>query len=226
MVAHFHYVLRRRSLFAFFGSVYFWLPEWSGPDVQRDAWQWHFWLSMIFFNVTFFPMHFSGSRACRAASPTTRCSSPTSTRSRPSAHSASACRRSVPVRLSCTAIRSGAAAPARPWEGADTLEWTRCRRLCRTTLRNAAADRLTARILTTPGHPRQRHEARRQRRAPRSSWARSRSFFGGIILAQYAGEPTVGMSVLGFAVLGFLFVAIGRNIFRGRAGAPTQAHDE
>ena len=51
-------------------------------------------------------------------------------------------------------------------------------------------------------------------------------FFGGIILAQYAGKPTVGMSVLGFAVLGFLFVAIGRNIFRGRAAAPTQAHDE
>jgi cytochrome c oxidase subunit 1 len=22
--------------------------------------QWHFWLSMIFFNITFFPMHFSG----------------------------------------------------------------------------------------------------------------------------------------------------------------------
>ena len=47
-------------------------------------------------------------------------------------------------------------------------------------------------------------------------------FFGGIILAQYAGEPTVGMSVLGFAVIGFLFVAIGRNVFRGR----TKAHDE
>ncbi|HEY1461595.1 MAG TPA: hypothetical protein VGH59_16250 [Casimicrobiaceae bacterium] len=39
-------------------------------------------------------------------------------------------------------------------------------------------------------------------------------FFGGIILAQYAGEPSVGMSVLGFAVIGFLLVAIGRNVFR------------
>lgn len=39
-------------------------------------------------------------------------------------------------------------------------------------------------------------------------------FFGGIILSQYAGEPSVGMSVLGFAVIGFLFVAIGRNVFR------------
>jgi hypothetical protein len=37
-------------------------------------------------------------------------------------------------------------------------------------------------------------------------------FFGGIIYAQYSGEPTVGMSVLGFGVLGFLLVAIGRNL--------------
>jgi membrane associated rhomboid family serine protease len=37
-------------------------------------------------------------------------------------------------------------------------------------------------------------------------------FFGGIIYAQYSGEPTVGMSVLGFGVFGFLLVAIGRNL--------------
>jgi hypothetical protein len=39
-------------------------------------------------------------------------------------------------------------------------------------------------------------------------------FFGGIIYAQYSGEPTVGMSVLGFGVIGFLLVAIGRNLRR------------
>ena len=37
-------------------------------------------------------------------------------------------------------------------------------------------------------------------------------FFGGIIYAQISGEPTVGMSVLGFGVIGFLLVAIGRNL--------------
>jgi hypothetical protein len=37
-------------------------------------------------------------------------------------------------------------------------------------------------------------------------------FFGGIIYAQYSGEPTIGMSVLGFGVIGFLLVAIGRNL--------------
>ena len=37
-------------------------------------------------------------------------------------------------------------------------------------------------------------------------------FFGGVILAQYSGAPSVGIGVLGFAILGFLLVAIGRNL--------------
>jgi hypothetical protein len=37
-------------------------------------------------------------------------------------------------------------------------------------------------------------------------------FFGGIIYAHVSGEPTIGMSVLGFGVMGFLVVAIGRNL--------------
>ena len=37
VVAHFHYVLVAGSLFAFFGGVYYWLPKWTGTDVQRDA---------------------------------------------------------------------------------------------------------------------------------------------------------------------------------------------
>ncbi|TMG82916.1 MAG: hypothetical protein E6H67_04720 [Betaproteobacteria bacterium] len=37
-------------------------------------------------------------------------------------------------------------------------------------------------------------------------------FFGGVILAQYSGAPGVGIGVLGFAILGFLLVAIGRNL--------------
>ena len=37
-------------------------------------------------------------------------------------------------------------------------------------------------------------------------------FFGGVILAQYSGAPGVGIGVLGFAILAFLLVAIGRNL--------------
>jgi cell shape-determining protein MreD len=38
------------------------------------------------------------------------------------------------------------------------------------------------------------------------------AFFAGVILAQYSGSPSVGMAVLGFAIVGFLVVTIGRNV--------------
>src|SRR6188768_411676 len=60
VVAHFHYVLVAGSLFALFGGVYYWIPKWTGHMYDETVGKWHFWLSMIFFNVTFFPMHFSG----------------------------------------------------------------------------------------------------------------------------------------------------------------------
>ena len=60
VVAHFHYVLVAGSLFAIFAGVYFWLPKWTGHMYDETLGKWHFWLSLIFFNVTFFPMHFLG----------------------------------------------------------------------------------------------------------------------------------------------------------------------
>ena len=48
------------SLFAIFAGVYYWLPKWTGRMYDETLGKWHFWLSMIFFNVTFFPMHFLG----------------------------------------------------------------------------------------------------------------------------------------------------------------------
>ena len=60
VVAHFHYVLVAGSLFALFGGAYYWLPKWIGRMYDETLGKWHFWLSMIFFNITFFPMHFTG----------------------------------------------------------------------------------------------------------------------------------------------------------------------
>jgi cytochrome c oxidase subunit 1 len=60
VVAHFHYVLVAGSLFALFAGAYFWLPKWTGHMYDETLGKWHFWLSMIFFNITFFPMHFLG----------------------------------------------------------------------------------------------------------------------------------------------------------------------
>ncbi|MBI5938438.1 MAG: cytochrome c oxidase subunit I [Betaproteobacteria bacterium] len=60
VVAHFHYVLVSGALFAIFAGVYYWLPKWTGHMYNETLGKWHFWLSMISFNVLFFPQHFLG----------------------------------------------------------------------------------------------------------------------------------------------------------------------
>ena len=60
IVAHFHYVLIPGSIFAIIAAVYYWLPKWTGNYYNEPLGKLHFWLSTIFVNLTFFPMHFSG----------------------------------------------------------------------------------------------------------------------------------------------------------------------
>ena len=60
VIAHFHYVLVAGSLFAMFAGAYFWLPKWTGVMYSELRGQIHFWVSLVAFNVAFFPMHFLG----------------------------------------------------------------------------------------------------------------------------------------------------------------------
>ncbi len=60
VVAHFHYVLVAGSLFAMFSGAYYWLPKWAGVMYDEKLGKLHFWTSIVFFNLTFFPMHFLG----------------------------------------------------------------------------------------------------------------------------------------------------------------------
>lgn len=60
VVAHFHYVLVPGSIFGIIAAVYYWLPKWTGHMYNETLGKWHFWLTAIFLNVTFFPMHFLG----------------------------------------------------------------------------------------------------------------------------------------------------------------------
>jgi cytochrome c oxidase subunit 1 len=60
VVAHFHYVMVAGSLFAIFAGTYYWLPKWTGHMYDETLGKWHFWLSLVSFNVAFFPMHFMG----------------------------------------------------------------------------------------------------------------------------------------------------------------------
>ncbi len=60
VVAHFHYVLVPGAIFSAIAAVYYWLPKWTGHMYNETLGKWHFWLSTLSLNVTFFPMHFLG----------------------------------------------------------------------------------------------------------------------------------------------------------------------
>jgi cytochrome c oxidase subunit 1 len=60
VVGHFHYVLVPGMMFALFSGIYYWFPKWTGRMYSEKLGKWHFWLSVISVNITFFPMHFLG----------------------------------------------------------------------------------------------------------------------------------------------------------------------
>jgi cytochrome c oxidase subunit 1 len=60
IVAHLHYVLFGGSLFAIFGGIVFWFPKMFGRMMNEPLGKIHFWLTFIFYNGTFFPMHIIG----------------------------------------------------------------------------------------------------------------------------------------------------------------------
>ena len=60
IVAHIHYVLFGGSLFTIFAGVYYWFPKMTGRMFDDRLGKWHFWLTFIFFNLTFAPMHLIG----------------------------------------------------------------------------------------------------------------------------------------------------------------------
>ncbi|HLU77367.1 MAG TPA: cytochrome c oxidase subunit I [Burkholderiales bacterium] len=125
VVAHFHYVLVAGSLFAMFAGAYFWLPKWTGRMYNETLGKWHFWLSMIFFNITFFPMHFLGMAGMPRRIPdyAPQFADYNMVASIGAFGFGLAQLIFLYVALQC-AMRKGEKAPDRPWEGADTLEWT------------------------------------------------------------------------------------------------------
>jgi cytochrome c oxidase subunit 1 len=60
VVAHFHYVLFGGSIFGLTAGAYYWWPKMFGRMLNESLGKLHFWLMLIGFNLTFFPMHFVG----------------------------------------------------------------------------------------------------------------------------------------------------------------------
>jgi cytochrome c oxidase subunit 1 len=60
VVAHFHYVLVGGAVLGLFAGIYYWWPKVFGHQLSEAVGKWHFWLTVIGANLTFFPMHFIG----------------------------------------------------------------------------------------------------------------------------------------------------------------------
>jgi len=60
IVAHFHYVLFGGSILGLFAGIYSWYPKIFGKQLDERLGKWHFWLTLIGFNVTFGPFHILG----------------------------------------------------------------------------------------------------------------------------------------------------------------------
>ncbi len=60
VVGHFHFIVMGAIAVALFAGFYYWFPIYSGKMYQKKLAHWHFWLTMIGSNVTFFAMIFLG----------------------------------------------------------------------------------------------------------------------------------------------------------------------
>ncbi|MBS0207337.1 MAG: cbb3-type cytochrome c oxidase subunit I [Planctomycetes bacterium] len=60
IVGHIHYVLFAGTAMAVFGAIYFWFPKMFGRTMNETLGKVHFFLTFIFLNGTFYPMHILG----------------------------------------------------------------------------------------------------------------------------------------------------------------------
>ena len=56
-ILHFHYVIFGGTMFAIFGGIAYWFPKMFSTYFDSALGKVHFWLTFIFFNLAFFPMH-------------------------------------------------------------------------------------------------------------------------------------------------------------------------
>ena len=124
VVAHFHYVLVSGALFAIYAGVYYWLPKWTGHMYNETLGKWHFWLSMISFNVLFFPQHFLGMAGMPRRIPDYALQFTEFNQISSIGGFMFGASQILMLIVIVQAIRGGKKAEAKVWEGAQGLEWT------------------------------------------------------------------------------------------------------
>ncbi|MCK2183267.1 cytochrome c oxidase subunit I [Halomonas getboli] len=124
VVAHFHYVLVPGAVFAIMAGVYYWLPKWTGHYPNLRLSQWHFWLSVIGVNLTFFPMHFAGLAGMPRRIPDYALQFADFNMVTSLGAFLFGLSQLLFVLVVVLCVRGGEKAPAKAWEGGEDLEWT------------------------------------------------------------------------------------------------------
>ncbi|MDP2247635.1 MAG: cbb3-type cytochrome c oxidase subunit I, partial [Nitrosomonadales bacterium] len=124
VVAHFHYVLFSGAAMSIMAGVYYWLPKWTGHMYNEHLGKWHFWLTTIAFNVTFFPMHFVGLAGMPRRIPDYALQFADFNMISSMGAFVLGASQLLFLYIVIRCIYGGKPAGANPWEGADTLEWT------------------------------------------------------------------------------------------------------
>jgi cytochrome c oxidase subunit I len=124
VVAHFHYVLVSGAVFAILAGAYYWLPKWTGHMYNETLGKWHFWLSVIGFNLTFFPQHFLGLAGMPRRIPDYALQFTEFNQWSSVGAFLFGFSQLLFVAVVIQAARGGKKAEARAWDGAEGLEWT------------------------------------------------------------------------------------------------------
>jgi cytochrome c oxidase subunit 1 len=124
VVAHIHYVLFGGAILGIFSGFYYWFPKVTGRMLSEPIGKVHFILTMIAFNVTFFPMHFLGLLGMPRRTFTYESGLGFDDMNLVATIGAFTLGASVLLFVwnLWRSLRRGAPAPADPW-GASTLEW-------------------------------------------------------------------------------------------------------
>jgi cytochrome c oxidase subunit 1 len=124
VVAHFHYVLVTGALFAIIAAVYFWLPKWTGHMYSTTLGNLHFWMSVIFVNITFFPQHFLGLAGMPRRIPDYALQFADFNSISSIGAFGFGIAQLVFMLMVIKCIKGGEKASSQVWEGAEGLEWT------------------------------------------------------------------------------------------------------
>ena len=124
VVAHFHYVLVPGAIYSIMAATYYWMPKWTGNMYDETWGKIHFWVSTIFLNVLFFPMHFVGLAGMPRRIPDYSLQFADWNAVATIGAFGFGFSQLIFVYVVFKCMRGGAKATTEVWEGADGLEWT------------------------------------------------------------------------------------------------------